>query len=229
LRLNTPVKRNGKNPCRPLHFTRNFPIDDLESMAKGYILSCRCEGKSEQTIRLYQIVLRNLLWFYQQRGYPTAPSRITALYLREFLWYLASEPNRWGGKTTPARNPASRTTVHDYYRTVKTFLGWLERQDLIAENPFKNLKPPEVDKEIIKALTPDEIKHLFKVCSGKTALDVRDKAILSILLDCGLRVAELANLCMDDVELETGVIMVRRGKGGRQRTVHMGTQPQKAL
>jgi len=205
------------------------PINDLESLIRGYIVGCRCEGKSEKTIDSYQMVLRNFLWLCRQRDYSLEPQSITTSHIREFLWYLASESNRWGNKSTAARRPASRTTVHDYFRILRAFFGWLEREELIKDNPFNYLKPPKTDKKIIQTLTPHEIKRLLGTCSGKTALDVRNKAILSILLDCGLRVAELANLCMGDVALESGVILVRRGKGGKQRTVHMGIQAQKAL
>jgi len=211
-----------------LTFENSVAVTDLDSLAKGYILGCRCEGKSPKTIAIYETVLRNFLWLCREHGYPQQPQRITAAHIREFLGYLSSE-NRWGAKGTAARKPASKTTVADYYRALRTFFSWLEREGLIPESPFKNLKNPKVDKKVIKALTPDEVKRLLKVCSGKTALDARNKAIVCILLDCGLRVSELASLTLDDVSPDTGVITVRYGKGGKQRLVHMGEQTQKVL
>ncbi len=166
-------------------------VDDLESLIHGYIISCRCEDKSEKTIGSYQMVLRNLLWLCRERGYPQNPALITATHIREFLWYLASESNRWGGKSTAARKPASKTTVHDYFRISRAFFGWLHREELIKDNPFKHLKTPKVDKKIIQALSLDETKLLLGTCSCKTIIETRNKAILSILIDCGLRVSEL--------------------------------------
>jgi site-specific recombinase XerD len=60
-------------------------------------------------------------------------------------------------------------------------------------------------------------------------LDIINKAILSVLLDCGLRVSELAALTTDDVNMNDGSIVVKHGKGGKQRIVHVGTKAQKAL
>jgi len=89
-------------------------------------------------------------------------------------------------------------------------------------NPLINLKKPKYESKIIQALTPNEIVRLFKVCSGKSPLDCRNKAILSISLDTGLRVSELANLTLDDVNIDTGSILVRYGKGNKQRVVRIG-------
>ncbi|MCP3685048.1 MAG: tyrosine-type recombinase/integrase [bacterium] len=91
------------------------------------------------------------------------------------------------------------------------------------------MKTPKPDKTIVQALTPSEIKSLLRLCSGATSINVRNKAILSILLDCGLRVSELANLMLEDVSMDNGTLLVRHGKGGKQRTVRMGSQAQKAL
>jgi len=212
-----------------LTIKKTVTTNDLESLANGYILNCQCEAKSPQTIAIYQTVLRNFLWFCKQNGFPEQPFHILPDHIREFLWYLSSEPNRWGNNSPAARKPASKTTVHDYHRSLRTFFNWLQREELITDNPFSNLKNPKTDKKVIQSLSLPEIKKLFKVCSGKTPLNVRNKAIISILLDCGLRISELAGLTLDDVSMNTGTILVRNGKGGKQRTVRMGSQAQRAL
>ena len=109
--------------------------------------------------------------------------------------------NRTGGivLALPLRQ-ATSATVNGYFRALRTFFNWLEREELVIENPFKNLKTPKVDKKVIQALSPTEIDRLFKLCSGKSALDIRNRAILSVLLDTGLRISELANLTLDDID-----------------------------
>ena len=206
-----------------------IPTTDLESLIKGYTLNCRCEGKSPKTIANYEMVLRNFLWFCKNNGFSTEPLKLGTIHIRQFFWYLASETNRWSGKSPRARKPASKTTVHDYYRALRTFFNWLEREGLVHENPFLHLKPPKTENKVITALTPEEIARLFQCCPGKTPIEARNKAILSVLLDTGLRVSELASLTLDDVDMNTGSIVVRHGKGGKQRIVHIGSKAQKAL
>ena len=205
-----------------------IPTTNTESLAKGYILNCRSEGKSPKTIAIYQIVLKNFIWYCKQNSFPEA-HQLTAVHIRHFLWYLSTETNRWGSGNPAAKKPASQTTVSDYYRALHSFFSWLSREQLIPSNPLINLKKPKPEKKVIQALLVNEIDRLFKECSGNNALAVRNKAILSIFLDCGLRVSELASVNVDDVNVDNGSLLVRHGKGGKQRVVRIGTKAQKAL
>jgi len=133
----------------------------LESLAKGYILNCKTESKSPKTISGYEMVLRNLAWYCRQQGFPEV-QKITAVHVRHFLWYLASEPCRWNSTSPAAKRQVTSTTVNGYFRALRTFFDWLEREELVIENPFKNLKPPKIDKKVIQALSPTEMDRLFK-------------------------------------------------------------------
>ena len=68
-------------------------IASLESLVKGYVLNCRCEGKSQVTVDTYEQILKRFLWFSQSNDYPDEPHKITLGHIRGFLWYLASESN----------------------------------------------------------------------------------------------------------------------------------------
>jgi site-specific recombinase XerD len=205
-----------------------FSTTSTESLAQGYILNCKSEGKSPKTIAIYETVLRNFIWYCKQNNFPEIHQQ-TSVHVRHFLWYLSTESNRWGSNNPAARKPASQTTVSDYYRALYSFFSWLSREQLISQNPLTNMKKPKPDKKVIQALTPGEIDSLFKECSGNNAIDVRNKAILSIFIDCGLRVSELANLSIDDVNVNNGSVLVRHGKGNKQRVVRIGVKAQKAL
>ncbi len=201
----------------------------LKSLAKGYILNCRCEGKSASTIAIYGTVLNKFIWFCERNNYPDQPQKFTTSHVREFLWYLASEPNRWGANVPSAKKPASQTTVNDYYRALHSFFSWLLREGLIVDSPLNHLKTPKVERKVVQALTPGEVDKLLATCATKAPMDVRNRAILMVLLDCGLRADEAAKLNLSDVDLETGAIVVRRGKGGKGRVVHIGTKTAKVL
>ncbi len=200
----------------------------LESLVKGYLLNCKTEGKTAKTISVYEMMLRNFIWYCQQNNFPQV-QKLTAIHVRHFLWYLGSETHRWNSTSPAAKRTASQTTVNGYFRALRTFFNWLESEELIIDNPFKNLKTPKPDDKLIQALSPTEIERLFKMCSGKSALDIRNKAILCVFLDTGLRVSELTNLTIDDVNMDDGSILVRCGKGGKQRIVRIGNKAQKSL
>ena len=201
----------------------------IESAIEGYILNCRCEGKSEATIKTYQYRLTCFLWFCQMNNNPNEPQDLTPNHIRQFLWYLASAFNRWGGGSSSARKPASQATANHYYRVLHSFFSWLQQEGFITDNPFGHIKAPKAGKNVVQALNPQEVEALLSKCSSKTFLDVRNRAIVMMLLDTGMRVFELANLRLDDIDMTTGSILVRRGKGNKQRVVRIGSKTQKAL
>ncbi len=141
----------------------------LDSLIKGYILNCKTESKSPKTLSSYQMVLKNFSWYCRESKFPQI-QKITAVHIRHFLWYLGGETNRWNSKTPSVRSQASATTINGYYRALRTFFNWLEREELIIENPFRHLKTPKPDSKIVQALSPVQVERLFSVCSESLAL-----------------------------------------------------------
>ena len=85
-----------------------------ESLAKGYILNSKTEGKSRKTISGTEMILRNFSWYCHKNNFPDI-QRITSYHISDFLLYLATQPNRWDSTSPAARKPASKTTVNCYY------------------------------------------------------------------------------------------------------------------
>lgn len=208
----------------------NFAVTtSLEDLIKGYILNCRCESKSLTTTATYDRTLKCFLWYCQENDYSNEPQKITPIHIRNFLWYLASEPNRWGSDNPASRKQASQSTINRYYRVLNTFFGWLKREELIPDNPVAHLKTPKLEKQVVQALAPKEVEPLLDQCPQKTYLGCRNRAIVMIFLDTGMRVSELANLNLDDVDMGSGSILIKHGKGGKQRLVRIGSRARKAL
>jgi site-specific recombinase XerD len=196
---------------------------DLQSLIQGYLLSCQCEGRASSTMTTYKCVLSKFEWFCNQNNFPPI-QKMTVMHIRKFLWYLTNETNRWDSKHPTTKKQASRVTVHTYYRVLKPFFGWLKREQLIYDNPFDLITVQRAKSKVVEALSTSEIQRLFSVCRKN-----RDKAILSLFLDTGMRVGELASLSINDVDLNSGSIVIRHGKGGKQRIVHVGTKAQRNL
>jgi len=108
--------------------------------------------------------------------------------------------------------PATSITslVHGYLLNCRC---WLTKEGFIPDNPVDYIKTPKTDHKVVQPLTPDGVRGLLDACSSKSMLDVRNKAILSVLLDTGLRVSELASLKLEDMDLNTGAILAREERG----------------
>jgi len=105
---------------------------------------------------------------------------------------------------------------------LKTFFSFLLREGLIKDDPCVNLKAPRFAKNLPSALTVDEIDRIFNVVDTQKWEGVRDRAMLELL-----RVSELVGLKKEDVNLEQNFIVVRAGKGGKDRMTLVGESAKK--
>ena len=179
-------------------------ITSLKTLVQGYILNCRCEGKSSKTLATYAEHLRRLLWYCDLQGFPDDPQKLTTHHIRSFLWYVASEPVHWGATSNIAKTPAGQSTVNHYYRVLNTSFSWLKREGVIGDNPLAHLKTPSVEHKVVQAL--------LSLCSPKTLLGCRNRTMLMMLLDSGIGVSGLANLTLNDVDMDTGAILAIFGR-----------------
>lgn len=114
-------------------------------------------------------------------------------------------------------------TVYNAGKTIRVFCRWLESEG-IASSPWKNIKAPTFPNEAQPPFTKEDVKAILKA-----ALTPRDRALVMLLLDTGLRLKEVTALTTDDLNMETGAVIVRRGKGGKFRTVFMGAKARRAM
>ena len=118
--------------------------------------------------------------------------------------------------------------MHGLYRALRSFFNWCIQQGYYTNaNPVTMIKPPKLPNRIIPIISPNEFKELLKLC-GNTFLGKRDKAIIMMLYDTGIRLQEIADLKLRDIDLEHGLIKVI-GKGNKERIVKLGTLAIKSL
>lgn len=142
-------------------FNNTFSVSSINSLIEGYLLNCRCEQKSTATVTSYQYRLACFDWFCQANNYPNEPRKLTTTHIRQFLWYIASEPKRWESRAVSARKPASASRVNYYYRVLHSFFNWLKQEDLIEENPLTRMKKRKFEKRAVQALKTTETNSPF--------------------------------------------------------------------
>ena len=120
-------------------------------------------------------------------------------------------------------------TVLTRYKGVRRFVRWPVAEGDIAVDPMANLEQPKPRPHPVDVLTDDEIGRLLKVTDGPDFVDRRDHAMLRVLLDCGLRISELATLTVADVDLKEHDVIRVIGKGRKVRVVPFGAKTGRAL
>jgi len=119
-------------------------------------------------------------------------------------------------------------SIHGVMRDTRAFFNFLEAEGLILQSPMRRVKMPRLDRTILPAFTEDEIRALERATDGKGPRDVRNRALILLLLDTGLRLNECASLRLGDVDLATGHVKVM-GKGRKERVTRLGGRALKAF
>jgi len=212
------------------------PGTSLKSLVNGFVLTKQTEGKSPRTVEFYSENLKRFLWYASKQGWSDDIRMLTEWHIREFLGYLANEKCRWGlegnGSET-SRIKVSYTTVHHYFVVLANFFGWVVREGFMLESPTVKIKVAKPKVKVIKPYTPEEISRMIAVCDcdyehNAKFLGSRNKAIILVLLDSGVRLSELIGMKLEDVNTSNGNIRVM-GKGSKERVVRIGKVAQKAL
>ncbi len=102
-----------------------------------------------------------------------------------------------------------RNGKNAYYRAIRTFCNWLYRQGYIKDNPIARVDAPKMTKVILPSLTYKQVEYLIQ-----QAENIRDKCIISLFADSGIRLSELVNIKASHIDWESNTIIVWE-KGGK--------------
>ena len=119
-------------------------------------------------------------------------------------------------------------TVSQRFRSLQQFWKWLASDGVIASSPMANMKPPHVPESPPPVLTDAEIDKLIATTAGTDFAERRDRAILMLFMDTGMRRGELSGLRLEDIDFDHMVALVV-GKGRRPRACPFGNRTAKAL
>ncbi len=197
---------------------------ELGNLIQGFKLCCQTEGKSPKTIEWYTTFLLRFLAFLEFSNYPTDAAQINKEVIRAFILYLQVE-----AKTPRSKKPLSPATVQGYVRTLKSFFSWTVREEYLSDSPTDKIPVPKAPQKVINTFTHEQIGKLAQACYRSNGNGYRNLTILLLLLDTGIRVSELVNIKLEDVNLAEGWIKIKVAKGGKERIVPVGSVVQKSL
>jgi len=190
-------------------------------------------GLSPRTRDYYQNILSNFHWYARKNDWPEPVEEITRGHVRDFLDYVASEKHRWPEGRRPSYQKAAPATVYHYGKAVKTFLNWAEDEEYLEASPIARLKIQAPHYRDVEPYSDDEVLAFLEVCDedAKTAcryLGIRNKAIISLFVATGLRLAELSSIKVSDFDPRLQQVQVL-GKGAKARVVPINGEARKAL
>jgi len=191
----------------------------IEDLLSAYRRHLEAANRSPKTISWYMEILRRFFDFLDFNNL-TKPTRdIGREELRTYILHLQSV-RKWPNSPYIKANKGglSPYSIQGHVRAIKAFWGWLSKEEYILENPLIKLPLPKVPQSLVKTLTIDQFKRLLVEVARHTPLGGKYYCILLFLLDTGVRMSELVNIKMADIDLVNCLVRVV-GKGRKERIV----------
>lgn len=175
---------------------QTYPYTNIEYMDM-FISAKRIEGCSERTLSYYKATIEHMLSIIV-----TPLRQVSTDDLRTYL------------AEYQLRNNCSKTTVDNIRRNLSSFFSWLEAEDYIIKSPIRRIHKIRTGSKVKETLSEECIERLRDSC-----LHIRDLAMIDLLYSTGIRVGEIVNLNIGDINFEERECIVY-GKGNKQRKVY---------
>lgn len=207
----------------PVAKPRPNPKFTIRAAAGHFARDLRAASKSPRTVETYLEAVSRFAAFAEAHSV-TGVEAIDASLVRDWLIAMAEAGNSEG-------------TRFNRYNGLKAFLRWAMSERLLTESPMAAIPAPRPQAKPVPVLSPDQLKALLRACRGGGFEDLRDTALIRLLLDTGMRRAECAGLrarllasgeVEGDLDLEANVALVT-GKGNRVRACPFGVKTGQAL
>lgn len=188
----------------------------MQSTIDQFIKTQQSRGLSQHTITAYRRDLEQLHVFLKKYfSKDVVLSDISRLYLRDFLRELSM-------------NGRSNRTLARKVTTMINFFRYCENEQLLSKNPAASLQIPKFEKKLPKHFTEHEIEDLLDIPDLSSKFGIRNKAILELIYSSGLRISEVSNCRINQIDLSEKQIRII-GKGRKERIVPVGRAAAKAL
>lgn len=172
--------------------------DANERILKRYCACLNIDGKSKKTIYAYYRTLVRFMDFIHKP--------IMEIGTYDIRFYLASEKERG----------ISDSTMESTRVKISAFFGWMFDEEMIPKNPCRTIKSIKVPKMDRHAFSSVELDSLRNACAKS-----KERALIEVLASSGIRVSELTNLNISDIDFGTLSVQVRQGKGGKDRKTYI--------
>jgi site-specific recombinase XerD len=189
-------------------------LGDYTLLRDSFRRTLLAENKAPRTIATYLAAVDEFGLYLAQKGMP----RVLANIRREHVeFWIAELLNRVKPATASVR-----------FRAVQQFFRWAAEEGEITESPMARMRPPIVPDSPPPIVPEDALRRLLSTTGTHSFVDRRDRALITLLIDTGMRRAECSGLTVDDIDLDDQVAHVL-GKGRRPRACPFGHTTAQAL
>jgi site-specific recombinase XerD len=176
---------------------------------------------SDKTLEWHRTALGLLQRYLEQERGLTLVGEVDSPDISAWFAAMRTSPGSRG-------KPRSERTIQTYARSARAFFHWLVRREILQSNPFEHVVFPRVGKPLIQTIEAEEFERLLHACTPSNEAGpiadraaVRNRAILWVFYDTGIRISELCGLRLGDFDRKRGILTVK-GKGSKERRIALG-------
>lgn len=172
-------------------------LDENTSMIESFISSKQIEGCSDRTIKYYKEIIDKF-----NNSFDKSIKKITTEEIRSYL------------SNYKEISTCGLTTIDNIRRVLSSFFSWLEDEDYIIKSPIRRIHRIKTPTTVKEVLTDENLEKLRDECEN-----IRDLSLIELLISTGMRVGELVNLNISNLNFEDRSCIVL-GKGNKEREVY---------
>ena len=184
---------------------------EMEWLVKEFLLDCQARNLSPRTISGYKMQLGYFLHYLSREHGVLTLEGMKPTHLRQYIVTLQRKGNK-------------ASYINDLIKPVKRICAYALQEGYTEDNPTKRVKNVKEPKVLIHTFAPSEIMGMIQFFHGNDYLDVRNRLILMILFDTGIRISELITLKPE--QIKEGYFLIF-GKGRKERMVPLGPEVSK--
>ena len=166
----------------------------MKHAIKEYEFDCKARKLGVNTIQGYMRMLRYLMDYLDKEYDITQIEDVKPFHIKHFLLLKQEE----------GKKPQY---INDLLKVYKTFFRYLEEEEYLDKAPTAKIHNVKQPKVLIRTFSEDEIRRMLNYCNGRDFVSIRNKALLSILFDTGMRLNEVVSLKREQIHEEYGQLL----------------------
>jgi integrase/recombinase XerD len=215
-------KRARRKPVRELANKKEYPNLTLDQALDLVIAGKKAEGLRERTLRDYEKMWRYFTdWLKENYEEVETVDQLTRDMFRNYISYLRYDAKRYDGhKFIDAEQQGvglKEATINIRVRTYRAIFNHLEREGLIEVNPMDNVKELRTDIDLTNCFTDEDVKAILAQPNQRDYVGFRDYVAMNVLLDTGMRLNEIINLRVAEIDFQTRFITLEGGRNKNRK------------
>jgi integrase/recombinase XerD len=216
-------------------------LSELEFHLEDFLFYCQSKNLSKKTVISYEQSLKLFIIYLKDEHEIKEPNEVKTAHIRKYIRFLQERgkytvvrsKSSLGSNIPQNRNDYKKTignsTINNYLRNIKVFFNWLYKEKEIRKNPVDSIEQIKTERKQKAGISEEEFKQLLNQFDYTKFPGYRNKVIVMLLQDTGMRIGECLTLEVEDLDFKHRIILVKKTKGRQERYVYFSQQMAREL